>query len=395
LTSAEINLTSDSGSTTEYGTPVQFTLSRNGQLLTDNIQVYIDDGSPVSILHFDGRTSIQFTIEYQWLQAGGHVVKAVYGDPALHVESSLNHTVAKFQIVVRADDKAKYFNDPDPMLTVTYSKNPIGQDKIVGMVGYEGDDVGEHQIQQIYDYRISYSFGSSASNYQITFIPGVMRILPTMDIRDATSKISSIPDSVFTYEDADKVSAAYRSYISLTDDAKAQISPSLMNTLERGMQEAAAVNHASGVAFATDIPWNIRLTVDQLSESDGDYDRFAAELTRNRIIFLYEIVFTDTVTGKEYVSASSPGVTITGVSVPEGEVSMIREIDSAPMPVEHSFDGGSLVFTAASSGLFSLVADIDVREGANTSVAMVAIFLVVGGVAVSTVMNKRFRSYGP
>ncbi|MDR3282787.1 MAG: hypothetical protein LBS92_04160 [Candidatus Methanoplasma sp.] len=399
-TSAVINLTPSGSGVTDYGVPAGFTLDRTGELLSDDIMIYVDGGlSPVKSLHFNGGTSTTFSIEYQWLQAGSHVVKAVYGDAGTSVESSLSHTVSKLQITVKADDKAKYFNDPDPMLTVTYSKAPIGNDKIVGMVVYDGYDVGEHQIMQSLEYNIhldrSVIPAQSASNYQITFVPGIMRILPTMDIRDAISKISSIPNSVYTYEDADKVSVAYRSYMSLADDAKKQVSETVMSAMEKGMSESATVNHTSGAASALDLPWNVRMTVDSLSKSSDDYKRFVAELPRDGIIVLYKVVFVDTVTGKEYVPDVGVAVTITGIAVPNGDVSVVREFDNAASYVEYGMVEGSITFVSESSGLFSLVTDIDLREGANVSAAMVAISLVVGCVVASTVMNKRFRTYGP
>ena len=85
-------------------------------------------------------------------------------------------------ITVIADNKTKFYGDPDPALTYTVS-GLVGEDQLTGALGrVAGQDVGEYDINQG-------TLSDTSSNYTLTFVKGTFTITPrpiTVQANDKT-----------------------------------------------------------------------------------------------------------------------------------------------------------------------------------------------------------------
>ncbi|MDR2846346.1 MAG: hypothetical protein LBV63_03590 [Candidatus Methanoplasma sp.] len=385
----DISITSSSiNNVSEYGQSVVFTVHNSG---VSAISVVISDSSiPKSgSISIGPDSSEQFRVSD--LTVGDHTIIANGGGQS----ASLSFHVNKMILVIKAENKGKHFGDPDPLLTVVMNKSPISPAKVVGSIAYDGNEVGDHPIVQLVDYYIYPT--SYASNYEVIFEPGTMTILPTMNLRDATDRINAIPNGILTYEDADKVAEAYLSFISLPEDWRQQIPKSLMDKLNLSIEQASAINHVSGSATKIDgVPWNVRITLASINGNDDSFIRFSGELYRQNIVQLFYVMLTDTITGEEFTSSvdETAVITISGIRTSSKDVSAVRELDGTAVPVNFNIVGNELSFEAASSGLYSTVVDAEIRDGADVSSAVVAIFLILGGIVASMMLDRRFRT-GP
>lgn len=375
-------------SSSEYGQNVIFT-------------VYSEAGGEVVIyadaVEFD-RTNVAAggtaTFSISSLIVGDHPISV--SDPSGFTQITFH--VNKMSIIVKADNKGKHFGDPDPKLTYTINKTPLSGDKLVGSLEYIGDEVGDHSIVELAEFHVVNSSSSINPNYVVTFQPGTMTILPTANLKETTDKISAIPNGILTYEDADRVAEAYATYISLPETWREQISDTLRNKLTSSIAQAALINHSSGSATKIDnVPWNVRITLASVNSNDDSYDRFSNELYRQNIVQLFYVMLTDTITGEEYIvpEGTAANITISGARISDEEDFMVmRELDGGTVPVAFSISDNDLSFEAVSSGLYSTVEDAEIRDGADVSSAMVALFLIIGGIVASFLLDRKFRT-GP
>ena len=90
-------------------------------------------------------------------------------------------TITPKTITVIADNKTKFYGDPDPALTYTVS-GLVGEDQLTGALGrVAGKAVGEYDINQ--------GTLTAGGNYTITFVKGTFTITPrpiTVQANDKT-----------------------------------------------------------------------------------------------------------------------------------------------------------------------------------------------------------------
>jgi hypothetical protein len=388
-----MDITAVSGDTSEYGQQVTFIVSRGGDHLTDNLVIYLD-GDIIRQASFGASDVFSFDLDWTRLAVGQHALRAVYG-AGVTEEATLYHVVQKRSITVTAEDKSKYFDDPDPALTVKISKPTVGGDVLIGMVGYEGGEVGDHKIAETIAYYVSPR--SSEGSYEITFVPGTMRILPTSNISDAIAKLERMPEKAVTTDDADRIAEAYRLYASLSEEGKSQIPSALMAKMESAILAARSLNHSTGLSFITNVegkpgvPWYVRLSFPPVS--DQERARFEGEMSRMDSLSMYHIALVDTATGSEYIPLSDS----IEIAMPVGDLArggayLVREIDGEAAVILVYVEDGLARFRLDSSGLYAVVVNADVRELEDASGASIAIVLIIGGIAASVTLDRKLKS---
>ena len=131
------------------------------------------------------------------------------------------------------------------------------------------------------------------------------------------SDISNIPEEVSSESDIDNVVKATKTYMSLSDEEKEQVTN--VDDLKKAQENAGRLNHSSNDVEISGIDWNIKLIVNPLSDDQEQMKAFEEKIDRRSLFSLYEIHLLDLLTGKDYevpygqkVSVILPAPDLTG-----------------------------------------------------------------------------------
>lgn len=131
------------------------------------------------------------------------------------------------------------------------------------------------------------------------------------------SDISNIPENVSSESDIDNVVKATKTYMSLSDEEKEQVTN--IDDLKKAQENAGRLNHSSNDVEVSGIDWNIKLIVTPLTDDAEKMKSFEEKVDRRSLFSLYEIHLLDLLTGENYevpygqeVSVILPAPDLTG-----------------------------------------------------------------------------------
>ena len=138
------------------------------------------DGVPVPEAGYD--------LSYEGNVAAGTATVRATGKGVYEGEAQAAFEIARRPVTVTADDRAKALGDPDPELTATVD-GTVGGDAVSYSVSREqGEALGE--------YAITPSGDAVQGNYDVTYAPGTLTIVPRNDV--VMAEVAPIPDKTFT-----------------------------------------------------------------------------------------------------------------------------------------------------------------------------------------------------
>ncbi len=108
----------------------------------------------------------------------------------------------------------------------------------------------------------------------------------------------TVPPEINTDSDVDSVIKATKTYLSLSDEEKEQVTN--VDDLKKAQEEAGRVNHASGDVEIAGVDWNVKLVVTPLTNDEEQMKIFQEKVDRRSLFSLYEIHLVDLLTGKDY-----------------------------------------------------------------------------------------------
>jgi len=305
--------------------------------------------------------------------------------------------VVKKAVTVTADDQTKYVNASDPVLTYTVAPALVAGDTLAGSLKYDGTDVGVHDIVEDVPF--------SNPNYHVTFVPGTMTIEEDASVQAVIDMIDALPGTVSTVENADAVANATNRYAALP--LATRQSPDVQAAYGRlltAQLQAATVNHA-GLGTGSSgsnavLPWNVRLTSTTIGASDGRYADFQGKLGDRRLVALFDVSLTDTLTNDPYALSANTAIAVeikglalagaTGVSVSH------LKSDGTLETVATTATSDSVTFTATSFSPYGITAQppavaVPLTQTGATILAwprllpvsvIAGIFLIVTGIGV-------------
>ena len=145
---------------------------------TGTIQFILDGanfGQPVSLVN-----GVAYSPSLTTLGAGVHHEAAVYSGDANYapVDSSiLTTTIAQAPLLVAANNSAKIYGQPNPLLAVSYY-GFVNGDTAASLMSPAIVATVVNQLGPVGTYAITVA-GASSPNYAITFLPGTLDVLPT------------------------------------------------------------------------------------------------------------------------------------------------------------------------------------------------------------------------
>ncbi|MGN1043503.1 MAG: hypothetical protein ACI4PR_01700 [Acutalibacteraceae bacterium] len=121
--------------------------------------------------------------------------------------------------------------------------------------------------------------------------------------------VNNVPDKVSTELDISRVVTATNTYLSLSDEEKAQVTN--LAELKRAQEEAGVINHKSGDISVTGLDWNIKVMVEKLTENKEKINYLNEKIDRREVIYLYDIYLVDLLTNEVYELPYGNKVTVT------------------------------------------------------------------------------------
>jgi len=262
-------------------------------------------------------------------------------------------TVAKKPITVKADNQSKLFGADDPALTYTVAPALVDGDKLTGSLTYVGSEIGAYDIVQ--------SVPFSNPNYDIRFKPGTMTIAVATPTQDVINQIKALPLPVTSTGDVDQVVQATTGLTALGTTARAQMPQTMLEALVLAQIQAGAVNHSTPAGRASDpnLPWNVKLSMSQVASSDSRAQAFAAQLNKDtELLALFDVGFTDILTGKTWEPSTGQYVTITltdlNLTNTRGLAVTHQAADGMTETLSATVNGTTVQFTGSSFSLYGL-----------------------------------------
>ncbi|MCL2882539.1 MAG: hypothetical protein FWF45_06620 [Coriobacteriia bacterium] len=337
--------------TLTYG-DASFTLATTGGSGTGAVTFSVPDGRVISISGDTATIHGAGTVEITVTKAGDNE----YND----IQTTFKLTVNPRAITVTADNQTKCFGDPDPTLSWT-AQGLLSGDSPTGALTYTGTNVGHYDITQG-----SLDFGP---NYTVTFIKGTMTITNTPAMDKALDAINKLPKKVKSKKDADATADATRDYDVLSKGEKGQIPQDAKKKLKTAQDQAAAVNHTDGdfTVTGSSLPWNIRLVVTLVPQSDPRYAPFAGKLGGKLLSALYDVKLVNTLTGKAYEPPQGQTITVT---IKNATFAGLKNVTVAHEKASGALEyipatrrGATLSFSASSFSLYGIVSSASSSAG--------------------------------
>jgi len=183
--------------------------------------------------------------------------------------------------------------------------------------------------------------------------------------------IDSLPDTVVTWADADKLAAATNAFEALSNTDLIQMQQDYQDYIDRlytAQAQAMPVNERDGnVSVSGDLPWNVRIEATPPAASGSLYNTFLGKLGGKKLLALYDIKLIDILTGDEYILPDGMTVTVTIDKLPltgEKNVIIAHEKGAGVEYITGSVNGNKISFSAASFSLYGVAAD-QTSEGGN------------------------------
>lgn len=313
-----------------------------------------DSGAPLR-LHDD------YTLEYgpNTTVAQGGTVKIVGKDSYDGSSQTFSFSIVPAAVTVTADNQSMEFGSVTPNLTWTATPQLANVDTLTGTLEtVSNGDVGTHVIQQAAGQALS------NPNYAVHFVPGTMTISFNAAQRNALHLIRSLPQPVATQAEADAVAAATNAYDALSAAEISQLPATTEVLLRDAQQSAGTINHSSGSVTISGItlPWSVRVTATEISQSDKPWDAFTGGLPKGReLLSLFDITLVDTLTGAQWQPAGPLDVvTVSIAQVPlagKTGFGVLHEGDQQEFSATVSSDGTTVSFQATSFSLYGITVD--------------------------------------
>ncbi|WP_161632166.1 MBG domain-containing protein [Nakamurella lactea] len=271
-------------------------------------------------------------------------------------------TVAARAITVTADNRTKAFGADAPSLTYTVSPALVGADVLTGSLKYSGSDVGSYPIVQ------DQPFGNA--DYAFTFVPGTMTITQTAAAQAAIDSVTSLPPAVTSAADADLVAAATKALDALGAAERGQIPAAVLDAVRQAQAAAGLVNHADPVnavnVTGAALPWNVRLVVGPVASADDRYAVVEGGVADGRdLLALYDLSFTDTLTGQQWQPGEGESVTValSQVSVAgRTDIAVVHQnVDGTLDTLPATATDGTVTFTTSVFGPYGVTATALIR----------------------------------
>lgn len=272
------------------------------------------------------------------LNAGNVTVTAQIAGDNVYDEAVATYElrVTPREVTVSAEAATMQIGDPVPQLTPTFSPTLVSGDSLAGSLKLAGPvQVGEVQIVEDEAF--------TNPNYSVTFAPGVLTIAPSEMQQRVIDAILALPEQITSYAQADAVFDVAALFAQMSDEEDASFPDSVFARLVTATVAAGKVNHVdpeSGItAAAAELPWYVRLRVDQVSSEDAAV--FAGTLTAGReLLALHDIHFENPKAG----GANWQPATGTSVSISLPEVARPGYGD---IQVQHRLASGDMETLAA------------------------------------------------
>lgn len=266
-------------------------------------------------------------------------------------------TVAKRAVTVTADSASIEYGESMPKLTFTIEPHTIEGDVLSG----ELRAVNAKVIPDVGKYAIDEQLPFAHEHYDVTFVAGTLTVTPNEQMNDVMEAIDHLPEHIRTVEDADLVAETSRAYEALNDSERAQLDSVYAQQLALFQSRAASVNAASGQwqVTADDLPWNVRLMVEDMPRSSSAYDAFSGCAKGVEVHRVLDIYLYDTLTGKRY---APPSGTVFTIELHDSELSAVEDLrvlhrleDGSIERLVHEIRNRSIVFETGSFSPFALV----------------------------------------
>jgi len=159
--------------------------------------------------------------------------------------------------------------------------------------------------------------------------------------------------------DENAVAELYRAYEALTDAQKAQVKAANYADLEALMNKVGTANHAdekTGVR-AENLPWYIKIVVEQKEPSTDIYKTLQGQLGGNKLLVMWDISLMNLLTGEKYEPTETVRVRVPApdASGYDGVVMAHYTEDGRLEYIEAEAVDGELVFDAISFSLYGVV----------------------------------------
>jgi hypothetical protein len=276
--------------------------------------------------------------------------------------------------------------------TITFGDDYTLSVKVKGLV--EGDELdGSVMLEddlRLGDNAIVEDDTFENPNYSITFIPGVLTVLPNEAQQLALDAIADLPEWITDDADVAQLVDAYALVLALSEDEYAALPVDVIDKIDTLAAQAAILNHndiASGVsASAETLPWSVKLVASIESDSASDFAAFEAKLPADRaLVELYDIHFVDLFTGAtwqpevgEAVRIELANVDLTGRSnIGVSHMTVAATLED----IDATVDGQTVIFDGASFSQYGVTSDENTNDDlVNTGAATVMSVLLAAGV---------------
>ena len=372
---------------------------------------------------FYGENNPAFVFTYDGFVNGEDETTDLTEDPQIRCNADNTTNVGTAVIEVSGGIANNYeFNYVNGVLTITAAgAERVTVDAVPDQI-YTGSEIepaitvkdGDTVLQAGTDYDVAYSNNINVCTANITVtlkgnytgtLNGEFTINQKPAVQDVIDTINDLPDPVKNWDDADKVAEATNDYDSRTDDEKDQIPDDVKDKLKEAQDEAGKVNHTDGDVTITgdNLPWNVRVVLTPISESDPRWGAFFGKLTDKNLLALYDIKLIDTLTGKAYelpagetVTVAIGGLTLTGA---ENTAIVHEKADGTVEYLTATADGNIVSFKTSSFSLFGVTADKDKEsetpvvpgtgDSSNPFIPLAVMAVSMGGIVLT--VNKRKR----
>ena len=170
--------------------------------------------------------------------------------------------------------------------------------------------------------------------------------------------VNNVPDKVSTELDISRVVAATKTYLSLSDEEKAEVTN--LADLKRAQQETGVINHKAGDISVTGLDWNIKVVVDKLTGDQEKVNYMNEKIDRREVIYLYDIYLIDLLTDEVYEIPYGNKVTVTmpapDLSGYKNEVVVHEKSNGNIEYIDMNITDGTARFDATSFSLFGIAA---------------------------------------